>query len=80
MTIFYVFQLTFAKFYYFTQKFNDFFIMVDWQFELSIRMDNEEADQFYTSNSGKSFSDISRLFIGKYHLEEVKHDYFPRKF
>ena len=43
-------------------------------------MDNEEAYQFYTSNSGKSFSDISRLFIGKYHLEEVKHDYFRRKF
>ena len=43
-------------------------------------MNNEEAFHFYTSNSEKSCSDISRLFIGKYHMDEGKFDYFRRKF
>ena len=41
-------------------------------------MDIEEAYYFCTSNSGKGFRDISRLFNWKYHLEEVKHDYLRK--
>ena len=43
-------------------------------------MNNEEAFHFCTSNSEKSFSDISRLFIVKYHIDEVKFDFYRRKF
>ena len=43
-------------------------------------MNNEEAYSFYLTNSEKSFSDISRFFIGKNGLGDDQFQVFRRKF
>ena len=43
-------------------------------------MNNEEAYNFYTTNSLKGFSQISREFIEKYDLNESDFDFFRIKF
>ena len=43
-------------------------------------MNNEEAYNFYTTNSLKSFSQISREFFAKLNLDESEFDFFRKKF
>ena len=43
-------------------------------------MNNEEAYNFYTTNSQKSFSQISREYISKFNLDELEFEFFRREF